>query len=206
MRSRAETIVVPVLPSTIDMQATTVFLDELRKVVPPDILLHSEEARRPFECDGLMVYRKLPLLVALPEDAGQVRAILATCHQLGVPVVTRGAGTGLSGGALPLEDGLLLVLSRMNRILEIDSDNRTARVEPGVRNLAVSEAAAPHGLQRRHDPADVGVDMADHAVGLGQDFAHLFWTLRAFAVGLLLQVFAEVISRLERFRQHSPKA
>jgi glycolate oxidase len=146
-------------------------LDELRKVVPPDILLHSEEARRPFECDGLMVYRKLPLLVALPEDAGQVRAILATCHQLGVPVVTRGAGTGLSGGALPLEDGLLLVLSRMNRILEIDSDNRTARVEPGVRNLAVSEAVAPLGLYYAPDPSSqiacsIGGNVAENSGGV----------------------------------------
>jgi glycolate oxidase len=146
-------------------------LDELRKVVPPDILLHSEEARRPFECDGLMVYRKLPLLVALPEDVSQVRAILVTCHQLGVPVVTRGAGTGLSGGALPLEDGLLLVLSRMNRILEIDSDNRTARVEPGVRNLAVSEAVAPLDLYYAPDPSSqiacsIGGNVAENSGGV----------------------------------------
>jgi glycolate oxidase len=146
-------------------------LDELRKVVPPDILLHSEEARRPFECDGLMVYRKLPLLVALPEDAGQVRALLTTCHRLGVPVVTRGAGTGLSGGALPLEDGLLLVLSRMNRILGIDSDNRTARVEPGVRNLAVSEAVAPLGLYYAPDPSSqiacsIGGNVAENSGGV----------------------------------------
>jgi glycolate oxidase len=146
-------------------------LDELRKAVPPDILLHSEEARRPFECDGLMVYRKLPLLVALPEDAGQVRAILQTCHRLGVPVVTRGAGTGLSGGALPLEDGLLLVLSRMNRILEIDADNRTARVEPGVRNLAVSEAVAPLGLYYAPDPSSqiacsIGGNVAENSGGV----------------------------------------
>jgi len=146
-------------------------LDELRKTVPADILLHSEEARRPFECDGLMVYRKLPLLVALPENAGQVRAILQTCHRLGVPVVTRGAGTGLSGGALPLEDGVLLVLSRMNRILEIDTDNRTARVEPGVRNLAVSEAVAPLGLYYAPDPSSqiacsIGGNVAENSGGV----------------------------------------
>ena len=145
-------------------------LDELRKAVPADILLHSEEARRPFECDGLMVYRALPLLVALPENAAQVRAILQTCHRLGVPVVTRGAGTGLSGGALPLEHGLLLVLSRMNRILEIDRDNRTARVEPGVRNLAVSEAVAPHGLYYAPDPSSqiacsIGGNVAENSGG-----------------------------------------
>jgi len=146
-------------------------LDELRKAVPADILLHSEEARRPFECDGLMVYRALPLLVALPENAAQVRAILQTCHRLGVPVVTRGAGTGLSGGALPLEDGLLLVLSRMNRILEIDRDNRTARVEPGVRNLAVSEAVAPYGLYYAPDPSSqiacsIGGNVAENSGGV----------------------------------------
>jgi glycolate oxidase len=146
-------------------------LDELRKTVPPDILLHSEEARRPFECDGLMVYRTLPLLVALPENAGQVRDILKTCHRLGVPVVTRGAGTGLSGGALPLEDGLLLVLSRMSRILEIDADNRTARVEPGVRNLAVSEAVAPLGLYYAPDPSSqiacsIGGNVAENSGGV----------------------------------------
>jgi glycolate oxidase len=146
-------------------------LDQLRQTVPPDILLHSEEARRPFECDGLMVYRKLPLLVALPENAGQVRDILRTCHRLGVPVVTRGAGTGLSGGALPLEDGLLLVLSRMNRILEIDADNRVARVEPGVRNLAVSEAVAPLGLYYAPDPSSqiacsIGGNVAENSGGV----------------------------------------
>jgi glycolate oxidase len=146
-------------------------LDELRKVVPAESLLHSEEARRPFECDGLMVYRTLPLLVALPENAAQVRAILQTCHRLGVPVVTRGAGTGLSGGALPREDGLLLVLSRMNRILEIDAANRTARVEPGVRNLAVSEAVAPLGLYYAPDPSSqiacsIGGNVAENSGGV----------------------------------------
>ena len=146
-------------------------LDELRKVVPPDILLHSEEARRPFECDGLMVYRKLPLLVALPEDAGQVRAILATCHQLGVPVVTRGAGTGLSGGALPHRAGVLLGLAKFNRILDIDPLARTARVQPGVTNLAMSEAAAEHGLYYAPDPSSqiactIGGNVAENSGGV----------------------------------------
>lgn len=143
----------------------------LEKSVPREILLDSEEAMRPFECDGLSVYRKLPLLVALPENTGQVRDILRTCHRLGVPVVTRGAGTGLSGGALPLEEGLLLVLSRLNRIIEIDPLNRTMRVEPGVRNLAVSEAAAPHGLYYAPDPSSqiacsIGGNVAENSGGV----------------------------------------
>ena len=126
---------------------------------------------RPFECDGLSVYRKLPLLVALPEDTSQVRQILVTCHCLGVPVVTRGAGTGLSGGALPIEQGLLLVLTKLNRILDIDLLNRTARLQPGVRNLAISEAVAAHGLYYAPDPSSqiacsIGGNVAENSGGV----------------------------------------
>jgi glycolate oxidase len=149
----------------------TKLLAELEKVVPRDTLLDSEEAMHPFECDGLSVYRNLPLLVALPENTEQVRKILRTCRRLGVPVVTRGAGTGLSGGALPLEDGLLLVLTRLNRILEVDPAARTVRVEPGVRNLAVSEAVAPHGLYYAPDPSSqiacsIGGNVAENSGGV----------------------------------------
>ena len=156
------------LVNTVSQKA---LISELQKAVPADILLDSEEAMRPFECDGLSVYRTLPLLVALPESTGQVKKILQTCHRLGVPVVTRGAGTGLSGGALPLEQGLLLVLTRMNRILEVDIQNRTARVEPGVRNLAVSEAVAPHGLYYAPDPSSqiacsIGGNVAENSGGV----------------------------------------
>ncbi|MDP0779237.1 FAD-binding protein, partial [Klebsiella pneumoniae] len=94
----------------------------------------------------LSAYRCTPLLVALPERIEQVQGLLALCHRLKVPVVARGAGTGLSGGALPLENGVLLVMARFRRILEIDPLGRFARVQPGVRNLAISQAAAPHGL------------------------------------------------------------
>jgi glycolate oxidase len=144
---------------------------ELQNAVPRRILLDSAEAMRPFECDGLSVYRQLPLLVALPEDIGQVRQILQTCHRLGVPVVTRGAGTGLSGGALPLEQGLLLVLTKLNRILDIDLQNRTARLQPGVRNLAISEAVAPHGLYYAPDPSSqiacsIGGNVAENSGGV----------------------------------------
>ena len=126
---------------------------------------------RPFDCDGLSAYRQLPLLVALPEDIGQVRHILRCCSRLGVPVVTRGAGTGLSGGALPFEQGLLLVLTRLDRILDIDPLNRTARLQPGVRNLAISEAAAAHGLYYAPDPSSqiacsIGGNVAENSGGV----------------------------------------
>ena len=146
-------------------------LQELQNTVPRRTLLDSKEAMRPFECDGLSVYRKLPLLVALPEDTDQVRQILKTCHRLGVPVVTRGAGTGLSGGALPFEQGLLLVLTKLNRILDIDPLNRTARLQPGVRNLAISEAVATHGLYYAPDPSSqiacsIGGNVAENSGGV----------------------------------------
>jgi len=150
---------------------STQLLQELQKSVPRRILLDSEEAMRPFECDGLSVYRKLPLLVALPEETSQVRQILVTCYRLGVPVVTRGAGTGLSGGALPIEQGLLLVLTKLNRILDIDLLNRTARLQPGVRNLAISEAVATHGLYYAPDPSSqiacsIGGNVAENSGGV----------------------------------------
>jgi glycolate oxidase len=146
-------------------------LEELAQAVPREILIDSEEALHPFECDGLSVYRQLPLLAALPENTRQVREILRCCRRLGVPVVTRGAGTGLSGGALPFEGGLLLVLTRLNRILELDVAARTVRVEPGVRNLAVSEAAAPHGLYYAPDPSSqiacsIGGNVAENSGGV----------------------------------------
>jgi len=146
-------------------------LSALEQAVPRRILLDSEESMHPFECDGLSMYRRLPLMVALPENAAQVRGILKACDRLGVPVVTRGAGTGLSGGALPLENGLLLVLTRMNRILELDPVARTVRVEPGVRNLAVSEAAQPHGLYYAPDPSSqiacsIGGNVAENSGGV----------------------------------------
>lgn len=134
-------------------------------------MLATEEECRPYECDGLTAYRALPGIVMLPETIEQVRQILQLCHALDVPVVARGAGTGLSGGALPRPDGVLLSLSRFNRILEIDPANRTATVEPGVRNLAVSEAAAPYGLYYAPDPSSqiactIGGNVAENAGGV----------------------------------------
>ncbi|MGO3055541.1 glycolate oxidase subunit GlcD [Halomonas sp. AOP43-A1-21] len=149
----------------------TEVLTDIQQAVPTLTLLHREEDLRPFECDGLAAYRVLPMLVALPENLDQVEALLKRCHALDVPVVTRGAGTGLSGGALPLEQGVLLVMSRFNKILSVDPDARMARVQPGVRNLAISEAAAPYGLYYAPDPSSqiacsIGGNVAENAGGV----------------------------------------
>ncbi|SNY98762.1 glycolate oxidase subunit GlcD [Halomonas sp. hl-4] len=146
-------------------------LTDLQQSVPSLTLLHREEDLRPFECDGLAAYRILPMLVALPETLEQVEGLLKRCHALSVPVVTRGAGTGLSGGALPLERGVLLVMSRFNQILKVDPEARLARVQPGVRNLAISEAAAPFGLYYAPDPSSqiacsIGGNVAENAGGV----------------------------------------
>ena len=146
-------------------------LADLQRSAPGLTLLHREEDLRPFECDGLSAYRVLPMLVALPETLLQVETLMKRCRALGVPVVTRGAGTGLSGGALPLERGVLLVMSRFNRILDVDPDARIARLQPGVRNLAISEAAAPYGLYYAPDPSSqiacsIGGNVAENAGGV----------------------------------------
>jgi glycolate oxidase len=146
-------------------------LTRLAAVLPPDGLLSDEEALRPYECDGLTAYRQLPLVVAIPLDEDQVRAILKLCHEMQVPVVARGAGTGLSGGAMPHGQGVLLSMARFNRVLALDPLARTAVVQPGVRNLAVSEAAAPHGLFYAPDPSSqiactIGGNVAENSGGV----------------------------------------
>jgi glycolate oxidase len=146
-------------------------LAALRKVLPERSLLWQDEAVTPFECDGLSAYRERPLLVALPETHEQVGAVLKACHALQVPVVARGAGTGLSGGALPHAMGVTLSLARLNHIVHIDTLARTATVECGVRNLAISEAAAPHGLYYAPDPSSqiacsIGGNVAENAGGV----------------------------------------
>ncbi|MEI7516392.1 MAG: FAD-binding protein, partial [Betaproteobacteria bacterium] len=112
----------------------------LSKHLPPHALLYQNEDTTPYECDGLTAYRQRPLVVALPETEAQVQAVLRSCHALGVPVVARGAGTGLSGGAMPHALGVTLSLAKFNKIIQIDAHSRTARVQCGVRNLAISEA------------------------------------------------------------------
>src|SRR5688572_23323171 len=138
------TTVVDAVP--VDLARQRRVVDTLGAFLPRSTILFDHEDVKPYECDGLTAYRQVPMVVVLPETEEQVCRILKTCHELKVPVVARGAGTGLSGGALPLGDGVLLSLAKFNRIMELDNQARTARVQPGVRNLAISEAAAPHGL------------------------------------------------------------
>ena len=143
----------------------------LRAFLPPAAVLWEAEDVTPYECDGLSAYRQVPMVVALPATEDEVRRILRTCHELRAPVVARGAGTGLSGGALPLGNGVLLSLARFMRILEVDAVARTARVQPGVRNLAISEAAAPHGLYYAPDPSSqiacsIGGNVAENSGGV----------------------------------------
>ena len=146
-------------------------LKRLRACLPSGCLITDDHAVRPFETDGLTAIRERPWAVALPESVPQVRAVLRVCREEGVPVVTRGAGTGLSGGARPLRHGVLLVLSKLSRIKEVDLDAGTATVEPGVTNLAISEAVRAHGLYYAPDPSSqiacsIGGNVAENAGGV----------------------------------------
>src|SRR5689334_12959505 len=125
----------------------------LRAIVPGEGVIAGEREMRPFESDGLTAYRQLPLVVVLPSTTEQVSQVLRYCHEHDIKVVPRGAGTSLSGGALPLEDGVLLGMSKFNRIREIDYDNRVAVVEPGVTNLGISNAVAHKGFYYAPDPS-----------------------------------------------------
>jgi glycolate oxidase len=139
--------------------------------LPERCVLHDAEDLRPYECDGLSAYRVLPLAVVIPETVEHAQVALQLCAQDGVPVVARGAGTGLSGGALPLAGGILLSLARFNRIIAIDIANRVARVQPGVTNLSITQAAAPYGLYYAPDPSSqiacsIGGNVAENAGGV----------------------------------------
>ena len=143
----------------------------LKRVVPGEGVIASDEAMRPYESDGLTAYRQLPMVVVLPETTAQVSAVLAYCHREGIKVVPRGAGTSLSGGALPLGDGVLLGMAKFNRIREIDYDNRVAVVEPGVTNLAVSQAVEGEGFYYAPDPSSqiactIGGNVAENSGGV----------------------------------------
>src|SRR6202795_902129 len=143
----------------------------LKRIVPGEGLIAPEQAMRPYESDGLTAYRQLPMVVVLPETTAQVSAVLGFCHREGVKVVPRGAGTSLSGGALPLGDGVLLGLSKFKRIREIDYDNRVAVVEPGVTNLAVSQAVSESGFYYAPDPSSqiactIGGNVAENSGGV----------------------------------------
>lgn len=139
--------------------------------LPDKSILFKAEDLHPYECDGLSAYLQIPLMVVLPETVDQVQSIIKICHQLQVPVIARGAGTGLSGGALPLADGVLLSLAKFKQILNIDPLARTARVQPGVRNLAISEAVKTHGLYYAPDPSSqiactIGGNVAENSGGV----------------------------------------
>jgi glycolate oxidase len=143
----------------------------LKAVVPAHCVLFDEEDTRPYECDGLAAYRQLPMVVVLPENEAQVVAILKTCHALQVQIVPRGAGTGLSGGAMPIADGVVVSTAKFSKIIAVDKYSRTAVVQPGVRNLAISEAAAPHGLYYAPDPSSqiactIGGNVAENSGGV----------------------------------------
>jgi glycolate oxidase len=177
------------------------FLKTLQTLLPADGLLTASEDTRPFESDGLSAYRATPDVVALPENEAQVAAILRLCHRHHVAVVARGAGTGLAAGALPVEGALLLVLARLNRIKALDPLARTAVVEPGVRNLAISEAAAPHNLYYAPDPSSqiacsIGGNVAENSGGVhclkyGLT-VHNILKLRAWTIaGELLEIGSE---------------
>ncbi|BBL26354.1 FAD-linked oxidase C-terminal domain-containing protein [Comamonas terrigena] len=143
----------------------------LRAHVPEHALLYQSEDTTPYECDGLTAYRQRPLVVCLPETYAQVQAVLKACHAVQVPVVARGAGTGLSGGAMPHAMGVTLSLAKFNKILKVDAFSRTALVQCGVRNLAISEAAAPFNLYYAPDPSSqiactIGGNVAENSGGV----------------------------------------
>ncbi len=144
---------------------------DLRQKLARESVLADEESLRPYECDGLSAYRRLPLAVTLPDTVEQVQDVVRYCHGNGIPIVARGAGTGLSGGALPIEEGVILSLAKFNKILDVDAGNRTALVQPGVRNLAISEAVSHLGLYYAPDPSSqiactIGGNVAENAGGL----------------------------------------
>ncbi|MGV6808340.1 MAG: FAD-linked oxidase C-terminal domain-containing protein [bacterium] len=160
------------IPSTsVDPHQKANLIQAFQAFLPEHCILSAPEALRPYECDGLSSFRTVPMLVVLPETIEQVQAILRTCDEQHVPVVARGAGTGLSGGALPHAAGVTLGLAKFNQILDIDADNFTARVQPGVKNISISQAAKQYGLYYAPDPSSqiacsIGGNVAENAGGV----------------------------------------
>ncbi|MFZ6743007.1 FAD-linked oxidase C-terminal domain-containing protein [Undibacterium sp. JH2W] len=143
----------------------------LRQHLPAHCILYDEEDTRPYECDGLAAYRQLPMVVTLPENESQVISIINICRDKQIAIVPRGAGTGLSGGAMPIADGLVLSTAKLNKIIKVDAYARTAVVQPGVRNLAISEAVSAHGLYYAPDPSSqiactIGGNVAENSGGV----------------------------------------
>ena len=158
-------------PDTGVLAARDRLIGELGAIVPPDNLVTDEAGLKTYECDGLSAYRELPLAVVLPETTGEVARILELCRRHSVKVVPRGSGTGLSGGALPLKDGVLLGLGKFNRILDIDYANRCVTVQPGVTNLAISQAVDHRGFYYAPDPSSqlacsIGGNVAENSGGV----------------------------------------
>lgn len=151
--------------------SSSALIDALQQIIPASSLLFEVEDLKPYECDGLSAYRAIPLAVALPETIEQVQHILTLCHEHKVPVVARGAGTGLSGGALPHEQGVLLSLAKFKNIIDINPKRRIARVQPGVRNLSISQAVDQYGLYYAPDPSSqiactIGGNVAENSGGV----------------------------------------
>jgi glycolate oxidase len=144
---------------------------ELSRSLPENIVIQGDEMTRPFECDALSMYRQKPLAVVLPETIDHIKRVIELCKIHNTPIVTRGAGTGLSGGALPLENSIVLGLSKLNKIISIDPIAQTAIVEPGVRNIAISEAVSQYGLYYAPDPSSqiactIGGNVAENSGGV----------------------------------------
>src|SRR5271163_1410099 len=143
----------------------------LAQALPRETILFRHEDTVPYECDALTAYRASPLVVVLPDTEAQVAAVLRICHKMSVPIIARGAGTGLSGGAMPHRSGVILSLAKFNKILKIDPASCTAVVQSGVRNVAISEAASPYGLYYAPDPSSqiactIGGNVAENSGGV----------------------------------------
>jgi len=146
-------------------------LSQLKRALPKNIVISGSENTRPFECDGLSVYKQEPLAVVLPNNITQIKKVLEICRKNNTPIVTRGAGTGLSGGATPLEGSVVLGLSKLTQIISIDEQKKIAVLEPGVRNLAISEAAEEFNLYYAPDPSSqiactIGGNVAENSGGV----------------------------------------
>ncbi|MFT5118135.1 MAG: glycolate oxidase [Kiritimatiellia bacterium] len=148
-----------------------ILAETFRQFIDPEYVIVDEETQKVYECDGLAAYTEMPKVVVLPDNIEQVQRVLKLCHEHKVPVVARGAGTSLSAGATPHKDGVVLSLAKFKNILEINTLARTARLQPGVRNLAISEAANEDGLYYAPDPSSqiacsIGGNVAENAGGV----------------------------------------
>src|SRR6201981_382475 len=158
-------------PDDAVLQRRAEIVEALRKIVPGEGVIASEAERRAYESDGLTAYRQLPMVVALPSHVDQVAAVLRYCQKNGIKIVPRGTGTSLSGGALPLADAVLLGMAKFNRILDIDYDNRSVVAQPGVTNLAITQAVEQAGFYYAPDPSSqiactIGGNVAENSGGV----------------------------------------